>query len=106
MGRVLLIGSDPALAGALASSHHLQGHAIETAAGPFEAVRLLRSRAFDVLLTDPNTPAADDLELMRSLREIRPGLKAIVLAPVVSNADVIAALRDHVFAIFTRPIDY
>ena len=103
---MLLIGSDPALAGALANSHHLQGHVIEGAVGPFEAARVLRSRAFDVLITDPATPAADDLELMRALHEIRPGLKAIVLAPAVSSAEVIAALREHVFAMFTRPVDY
>jgi anti-sigma regulatory factor (Ser/Thr protein kinase) len=106
MGRVLSIGSDPALAGALGSSHHLHGHVIESANGPFEAARLLRSRAYDVLITDPMTPAKDDLELMRALREIRPGLKTIVLAPELSNADVITALREHVFAVFTRPVDY
>jgi DNA-binding response OmpR family regulator len=106
MGRVLLIGSDPALAGALASSHHLHGHVIESAAGPFEAARLLRSRAYDVMITDPMTSVADDLELMRALREIRPGLKTIVLAAAMSNTDVITALREHVFAVFTRPVDY
>jgi anti-sigma regulatory factor (Ser/Thr protein kinase) len=106
MGRVLLIGSDPALAGALRTSHHLQAHVLESAAGPFEATRLLRNRAFDLLITDPMTSAADDLELMRTLREIRPGLKTIVLAPTLSSNDLITALREHVFACFTRPVDY
>ena len=106
MGRLLLIGHHPALAGALQASHYLKDHAVETCAGPFDATRLLRGRAFDVVLTDPATSATEDLALLDALRQVRPGIKTIVLAPTLSNADVIAALRQHVYACFTRPIDY
>jgi anti-sigma regulatory factor (Ser/Thr protein kinase)/DNA-binding NarL/FixJ family response regulator len=106
MGRLLLIGHEPALAGALQASHHLKDHAVETCAGPFEATRLLRRRAFDVVLTDPATEAAEDLALLTELSQVRPGIKTIVLAPALSSADVIKALRQHVYACFTRPIDY
>ena len=106
MGRLLLIGHEPALAGALQASHHLKDHTVETCAGPFEATRLLRRRAFDVVLTDPATDAAEDLALLNELSQVRPGIKTIVLAPALSSADVIKALRQHVYACFTRPIDY
>jgi anti-sigma regulatory factor (Ser/Thr protein kinase)/ActR/RegA family two-component response regulator len=106
MGRLLLIGHEPALAGALQASHHLKDHSVETCAGPFEATRLLRRRAFDVVLTDPATGAAEDLALLNELCQVRPGIKTIVLAPALSSADVIKALRQHVFACFTRPLDY
>jgi anti-sigma regulatory factor (Ser/Thr protein kinase)/ActR/RegA family two-component response regulator len=106
MGRLLLIGHDPVLAGALRASHHLAGHEVETCGGPFEATRLLGRRAFDVVITDPATGATDDLALLAELRRVRPGIRTIVLAPTLSSADVIAALRQHVFACFTRPIDY
>ena len=106
MGRVLLIGQDPALVGALRASHHLRAHDVEDCHGPFEAQRLMRTRAFDVVITDPTTSAADDLALLAELTQVRPGLRTIVLAPQLSNADVITALRQHVYACFTRPIDY
>ena len=106
MGRLLLIGREPALAGALGASHHLKGHDVETCAGPFEATRLLRRRAFDVVMTDPSSDASEDLALLNELRELRPGIRTIVLAPALSSADVIKALRQHVYACFTRPIDY
>lgn len=106
MGRLLLIGSDPALAAALRASHHLQGHEVETCVGPFECVRLVRSRGYDLVVTDATTTAADDMVLLKELNAIRPGLRAIVLAPSLSNVDVIAALREQVYACFTRPIDY
>jgi anti-sigma regulatory factor (Ser/Thr protein kinase)/ActR/RegA family two-component response regulator len=106
MGRVLLIGRDPALAAALRTSHHLKDHEIETCGGPFEAARFLRTRAFDVVITDPTTPAMEDLVLVEELRAIRPGIRAIVVAPTLSGQDVIEALRHKVFACFTRPADY
>ena len=106
MGRLLLIGHDPVLAGALSASHHLAGHQVETCGGPFEATQLLGRRAFDVVMTDPTTSATDDSALLAELRRVRPGIRTIVLAQTLSSADVIAALRQHVFACFTRPIDY
>ena len=106
MGRLLLIGDDPALAGALRASHHLKSHAVSTCGGPFEATRLLRARAVDVVLTDPTTTADDSLALLEELHRLGPSMKTIVLAPKLSSTDVIAALRRHVFACFTRPIDY
>jgi anti-sigma regulatory factor (Ser/Thr protein kinase)/ActR/RegA family two-component response regulator len=106
MGRLLLIGADPVLAGALRASHYLQQHEIETCTGPFECARLVRHRGVDVIITDPTTSATEDLALVKELRSIRPGMRAIVLAPALSNADVIAALREQVYACFTRPVDY
>jgi anti-sigma regulatory factor (Ser/Thr protein kinase)/ActR/RegA family two-component response regulator len=106
MGRLLLIGRDPALGGALGASHHLRNHEVETCAGPFEATQILRTRAIEVVITDPATGAGEDLALLQELGRVRPGLRMIVLAPTLSNEDVIRALREHVYACFTRPIDY
>jgi anti-sigma regulatory factor (Ser/Thr protein kinase) len=57
-------------------------------------------------MTDPASDASEDLALLNELRELRPGIRTIVLAPALSSADVITALRQHVYACFTRPIDY
>jgi anti-sigma regulatory factor (Ser/Thr protein kinase)/ActR/RegA family two-component response regulator len=106
MGRLLLIGQDPAVEGALRASHHLKQQEIDSCAGPFHAVRHMRNRAFDLVITDPGTSATEDLALLKELRNIRPALRAIVLAPTISNRDVIDALREHVYACFTRPVEY
>jgi anti-sigma regulatory factor (Ser/Thr protein kinase)/ActR/RegA family two-component response regulator len=106
MGRLLVIGNDPALLAALRTSHHLTSHDVESCAGPFEAALLIRNRAFDVFITDQTSAANDGLTLSRELRALRPGLRAIVLAPALSSTEVIDALREHVYACFTRPIDY
>ena len=107
MGRLLLIGHDPALAGALGASHHLAGHEVETCGGPFEATRLLSRRLRRRRHGPHDASATDDLALLAaSCSRVRPGIRAIVLAPTLSTADVIAALRQQVYACFTRPVDY
>jgi anti-sigma regulatory factor (Ser/Thr protein kinase) len=105
MGKLLIIGHGHALATALSASAILEGHQIQTCAGPFEASRVLRSRSIDAVVTDLTTSASEDLALVQELRQIRPGLKAIVIAPTLTSADLISALREHVFACFTAPVD-
>jgi anti-sigma regulatory factor (Ser/Thr protein kinase)/ActR/RegA family two-component response regulator len=106
MGRLLVIGTDPALVAALRNSHHLRDHEVESCAGPFEAMQLVCIRAFDVAITDPSTSAGEGLTTSQELRSARPGLRTIVLAPALSNGEVIDALRHQVYACFTRPVDY
>ncbi|HEY7497290.1 MAG TPA: ATP-binding protein [Vicinamibacterales bacterium] len=106
MGRVLVIGNDSALTGALRASHHMKSHEVETCDGQFHAALLVRSRGYDVVITDRAAAPADDLELVRELTKLRPGLRAIVVAPSLSSTDVISALRQQVYACFTRPVDY
>ena len=103
--RVLAIRPDPALVTVLTSvlNQHCE---LECAAGNVDAVRRLRWRAFDVVITDPSTSIDEDVALTLELRSIRPEIKAIVLAPEASHGDVLDAIRADVFACFTPPFDY
>ena len=105
MRRVLLIGNHPDIRHGLETSPALAGCEIVTAAGNVDAVHIVRSRAIDVVITDPDTPVHDDLALVEELRASRPGLKAIVLAPSAAPSEFIAAVRSHVFACFVAPFD-
>jgi anti-sigma regulatory factor (Ser/Thr protein kinase) len=78
---------------------------LEICAGDVEAVRHVRARSADVVITDPATPIDEDLALVTELAAVRPAVRSIVLAPLAAQADVVAALRAHVFACFTPPID-
>ena len=53
----------------------------------------------------PLTTVEEDLALLEEVRSIRPGVKAIVLAPQSTPDDVIAALRARVFVCFTPPFE-
>ena len=105
MPRVLVIGNDSAFRGRLASAGELTGCECVSAAGNVDAIRQVRSRAIDVVITNPETSVSDDLALVAELRAVRPGVKAIVLAPAAAPGEFIAAIRSQVFACFVAPFD-
>jgi anti-sigma regulatory factor (Ser/Thr protein kinase) len=105
MPRVLLIGDHPEISHGLEASGALADCELVTVAGNVAAVRAVRSRAIDVVLTNPDTSMHDDLALVAELRASRPGLKAIVLAPAAAPSEFIAAIRSNVFACFVAPFD-
>jgi anti-sigma regulatory factor (Ser/Thr protein kinase) len=63
-------------------------------------------RAVDVVVSDPVTTVDEDLALASELRNLRPATRIIVLAPHATHAELIDAIRAHVFACFTPPFDY
>ena len=74
--------------------------------GDVEAVRRVRTRAFDVVITDPSTSIDEDLALASELKSVRPEIKTIVLAPEATHDDLLDAIRADVFACFTPPFDH
>jgi anti-sigma regulatory factor (Ser/Thr protein kinase) len=76
---------------------------IEVASGVLDTLRRLRQHWFDLVITDHQTSFAEDLALFGEMEHVRPGIKTIILAPKTTPDDVIAALRSHVFAVFSTP---
>lgn len=105
MARVLMVAPDDDLLQALRASPLLEGHPVETAQGAFDALRRLRRRAYDVLLSAPSTRVEDDLAQLALVRRLRPGIRVVLLAAHATPEEVIAALRSHVFAVFSEPFD-
>src|SRR5206468_9226543 len=75
------------------------------AAGSADALRHLRQSPYSVVITNPSTSIEEDLALLAEIRAIRPGVRAIVLAPQSTPEEVIAALRARVFVCKCAPFD-
>ncbi|HEY7057301.1 MAG TPA: hypothetical protein VH458_12290, partial [Vicinamibacterales bacterium] len=104
--RVLAIRPDPALMKRLTGLFDPSRCEVESCAGNVEAVRRLRVRSADVVITDESTTMDEDVALAAELVSIRPALKVIALASFAGPGDVVEAIRANVFAVFTAPIDY
>lgn len=103
--RILLIDPDPALGAGLRADPALAGCAFDDAIGEAHALRRLRRRAYDLVITSPVSTVGEDLALLQELRGVRPGVKIIVLARSATPEEVIASLRANVFACFAAPHD-
>jgi len=105
MARILMIAPEHTLLEALRSSPLLKGHSIDVASGEAAALRQLRRRAFDVLVTAPDTRIEEDSAILDEIRAVRPGVRIVLLAPQATPEEVIVALRARVFACFSSPFD-
>lgn len=106
MGRVVAVRAVPALVAKLHSVLDDGGHELLLCGGNIEAVRRVRERAVDVLITDEATSVDEDLALVAELYHVRPAVKILILTPVATHADVVDSMRAHVFACFAAPLDY
>jgi anti-sigma regulatory factor (Ser/Thr protein kinase)/ActR/RegA family two-component response regulator len=105
MACILMIAPGDGLLKTLRASPLLEGHSVDVAAGDTDAIRRLRARAFDVLITAPDTGLDEDAALLDEVRAVRPGVRIVVLAPRTTPDQVIVALRQRVFACFSAPFD-
>lgn len=102
---VLLIGKPSEVTRSLARALEANDCRCEQVDGDAGAIRCLRRQSFDLLITDPETTINEDLALLDELQEVRPGVKAIVLAPSATPTEVIAALRARVYVCLSEPFD-
>ncbi len=101
MGRVLVIGPKDGLAKELRDSPALQGHTVDACRGALEVLKEARFRPLDVVVTDAARPVSGAMTLVEELNGLRPGVRTILLAPALTDSDVVTALRAQVFACFT-----
>lgn len=105
MSRVLLIACDDPVSKEIGDALLAASFPMEYAAGHVDALHKLRMMSFGVVVTSACSSVPEDLALLQEMREIRPGVKTIVLAQQSTPEEVIAALRAKVFACFTPPFD-
>lgn len=105
MSRILAIGADDALVEHLRGNPTLKGHIVDVCRSEFAALKDVRLTPVDVVITDATTSVRDSLALVEELHAIRPGLRTILLAPALTDADVVTALKAQVFACYKAPAD-
>lgn len=105
MGRVLVIGSDEGLATTLRESAALRGHTVDACTSTLEALKEARLGPLDLVVTDAGTQVQEDMAMVAELDRLRPGVRTILLAPALTDSDVVTALRAQVFACFTAPVN-
>jgi len=68
-----------------------------------EALEAAKAKAFELIITSERTSSREDVELLRKIHVQRPHTRLIILARETTPADVIAAMKEHAFSLFSRP---
>ena len=77
---------------------------VHATTSPREALRAIRERPFEILVTDLMMEELSGVELIRSARCIRPRLKAIVITGYGSKQVAISAVRQGAYDFLEKPL--
>ena len=100
---ILIVDDEPRLGEALQRSLEMDGHTAVYLSDPEAALRALRARAFDVLLTDLVMPGIDGLEVLRRARTIRPTCEVVLMTAFATVDTARAALKHGAVDYLTKP---
>ena len=67
------------------------------------AIQAVRDRGYELIITSQKTSGRQDVELLQKLRRHRPHTRVIILANESTPQDVIDAMRDNAFSLFSSP---
>jgi DNA-binding NtrC family response regulator len=103
MASILIVDDEPRLGDALQRALELDGHTAQYFSDPEAALRALRARPFDVLLTDLVMPTIDGLEVLRRAKRIRPACEVVVMTAFATVDTARAALTRGAVDYLTKP---
>ncbi len=100
----LIVDDNVAFAENLAEILRDEGNEVSLAAGGAEALKLVRATQFDAVLTDMRMPVMGGAQLVHELRQIDPGVPAVVVTAYIGDHDIDYALREGLLSVLSKPI--
>ena len=104
MGRILVVDDEEGVRSFLAESLELDGHQVEEAASGEDALKLLRARSFDLVLTDLRMPGMDGMQLLEKVQAEQPEVEFIVLTAHGKVESAVQAMKLGAFDFIQKPV--
>ncbi len=105
LSRLLVVDDVEAMRLALEDSLRLQGYEVVAAASGEEALQLLRSQRFDLVLTDQAMPGLSGIELAEATTRIHPDLPIVLLTGHTDVELARASLQRGASDFVTKPVN-
>src|SRR6266700_4184247 len=103
--RILVVEDDEQLNQSIVNSLRKDGYFVQGAHSGAEAIRILWSEEYNVVIGDLKMPGADGLEMLQWLRAYRPRTHMIMVAADSSPATRTQALEGGVVSYLQKPLD-
>jgi two-component system response regulator HydG len=104
-GRILVVDDDEATCDLIESALARQGFRVTTQTSAREAISLVASQDFDVVLTDLGMTEMGGIEFTERVLGVKPDMPVIVVTGHGSLETAISAMRAGAFDFVTKPVD-
>ena len=91
--RLLIVDDEARFVETLAKRITARGYYVEGARSGREALEILKTRPFDVVVLDVRMPGMDGLETLREIAKVQPGVKVVLLSGSASINAAVEGMR-------------
>jgi DNA-binding NtrC family response regulator len=102
---VLLVDDEPDIHLAVGEALRDAGHRVSTASNGAEALELVTTQVFDVMICDVRLPKLDGLTLFRRTRQESPDTTVILMTAFAAIQDAVAAVKEGAHDYLTKPFE-
>ncbi len=103
VGDILIVDDERSMREFLAIYLRRAGHRVEAAAGGEQALATLKTREFDVVITDLRMPDVNGLEILERTKQQYPDTQVIVVTAFATTETAIAAMKAGAYDYLTKP---
>ena len=103
--RILIVDDEERMRTLLERLVRRMGHRADSASDGAAAMETLRSRPFDLLVSDMRMPEVDGMTLLRLARELDPEISVVMMTAFGSIPDAVAAIRLGAFDYIEKPFE-
>lgn len=102
---ILIVDDDVSMARTTAMILERKGWAVTTAHNGPEAIEIVRTQPFNVILMDIRMPLMDGVETVRRIKRVRPDAVVIMMTAYAVEDLVQQALEEGAYGILYKPLD-
>lgn len=103
--RILVVDDEDALRTVLSSELEGEGYKVNAAADGAEAITILKSHAFDLILLDIKMPNVDGFEVLKFVKDNHPTTKVIMLTGFADLKNAIESKKLGAEDFVSKPYD-
>jgi DNA-binding NtrC family response regulator len=101
--RVMIVDDEPIVGERLRASLELAGFIVDAFVSSEDALRQLEKEHYDILVTDLKMSGPDGMEVLRTARQIRPGIKSVVITGFATTDTAKQAMLSGAVEFIAKP---
>jgi CheY-like chemotaxis protein len=106
LGRILIADDEETFLRSTADLLRREGYFCDCVANADDGLSRLKEEKYDLLISDIKMPGNPNLEFIHQLRDVAPGLPAILVTGYPSRNSAIQAVQLPVVAYMIKPVDF
>jgi two-component system response regulator HydG len=105
MASILIVDDEKKITTLLEGELSDEGYDVTTATDGDDAIRILRAKRFDVVLTDLRLGRTDGVQVLRAAKEIDPSCTVLLMTAYATVKTAVSAMKDGAADYLEKPID-